>query len=190
MSSFNPSPGLSRSPFSYGFGPSPGAGPYANQRASSPGFGPVSNPVQSIPGLRQPQSNLMGLLGRPIPFMGGAVGGYRDSDDDLITRMPVPGLSYGGGLFDRIGYGTPLRNQYVRPQPMYSPQTTEGLLPGTRFPGTELNQLPTPLGEMGLPDFMRVMNTPEYNGLTMNNWLRARMGFLGPRDLNLEDGHA
>lgn len=178
--------------YNQGYNPSPGFGPVYNQGGNlgfghplAGGFGPAPRQSQSP---RQPQATYTmyngGLLGS---LLGGYSGG---SDDNLISIMPIPGLTNAPG--SRIGYGpqTPLRDQVVRPQQQYTPQITTGLLSGTRFPGTELNQLPTALGDMGISEFRQVMNTPQYHGLTMNDWWKARRRTIGPRDLNRETGVA
>lgn len=191
--SYNPSPGFGpvhNQGGSLGFGHplAGGFGPVQYQPSGfgpSPGFGPAPRRPQPP---RQPQAPYTMYNGG---LLGSLLGGYSGGpDDNLISIMPIPGLMNAPG--SRIGYGpqTPLRDQVVRPQQQYTPQITTGLLGGTRFPGTELNQLPTALGDMGISEFRQVMNTPQYHGLTMNDWWKARRRTLGPRDLNRETGVA
>lgn len=197
--SYNPSPGFGpvyNLDGNLGFGPPSAFSALRQfQAPMSPGFGPATSfvPIQFNLGgssFSTPRSSPASTPQSPFAssgFMGGLLGGYGshgDADDDHINIMPIPGLMNAPG--SRIN----LRDQLVRPQQQYTPQIATGLLGGTRFPGTELNQLPTALGDMGISEFRQVMNTPQYHGLTMNDWWKARRRTLGPRDLNTEDGHA
>lgn len=146
-----------------GFGPTPVSNnivhnPYRTDAQRIQDFiaantGPYQNRV-----VNQPQS--FNRMGGSLGFMGGYSGG---GHGDLITRMPIPGLSYGGGLLDRIGYGTPLRNQFVQEVPRYTPQ------PSLLSPQQD-ESLPQ-LGDMGFMDYRR---DPRFSNVPIGEWLQAR----------------
>lgn len=168
---------------SLGFGPVLGNATSMMARSKPAGFGPapVSNNIVHNPNRTDAQRIQDFIAANTGPYkykfatqpqqsfnqMGGSLGfGYGGGGrGDLITRMPIPGLSYGGGLLDRIGYQTPLRNQFVQDVPRYTPQPTPGLL----APQQDEN-LP-PLGDMGLVDFRR---DPRFAHVPIGEWLQAR----------------